>query len=201
MDHICCNSCGCLYSESGVLIGEIFDKKAARQPSRWRGRYSIRGSIWTPEGRCVDYEMDLTEARGETFLELIGSQFKESDDEPKPIPENLPEAVKALDDMGEMADVDRLMQSVAGLDPHEQEQRFLAETHHGIGQWIRNNWGLWTGSTLRNALVELGLTHADDMSGLILTCYIRKKLGRPLDIEGQVEKYRAFWAGEGTDGD
>ena len=74
------------------------------------------------------------------------------------------------------------------------EQRALAEAHHGIGQTIRNEWGLWEGSALREDLKAMGLFHADDMSSVILTCLHRTLNEKALDIEGQVQRYQDYWA-------
>ena len=43
--------------------------------------------------------------------------------------------------------------------------------HHGLGTWIRNNWGLWAGSRLQKYFTDRGITHPDDMSGVILDYY------------------------------
>ena len=43
--------------------------------------------------------------------------------------------------------------------------------HHGLGTWLRNNWGLWGGSRLRKYFTDRGITHPDDMSGVILDYY------------------------------
>ncbi len=195
-----CVKCDSIFPESefckGTKSPETHKEKTdrARQPARWHGQYSIRGSIWSPEGRCIDFETDLTEARGETFLEMIGAQFKEGGSvEPVRIPETLDEAIAALDEMI-VEDLGWFMQSSVGLDPVDREQEFTATRHHGIGRWMRNEWGLWRGSPLQTHLKGLGLTHADDMSSVILTCFIRKKLGIPFDIEGQVAHYKAYWA-------
>lgn len=36
--------------------------------------------------------------------------------------------------------------------------------HHTLGTWVRNNWGLWTGSILSEKLSNKGIVHPDDMS-------------------------------------
>ena len=67
--------------------------------------------------------------------------------------------------------------------------------HHSLGRWIRNNWGLWKKEgTLYAWFVGLGLHHADDMSGVILTSFWRHMNGKDLDIEGQVKHYQDYWA-------
>lgn len=65
--------------------------------------------------------------------------------------------------------------------------------HHGLGTWIRNNWGLWGGSPLQTSLVKLGLKHPDDMSGLILDTYWRYLNGKPLDTEAKIKYYQDYW--------
>lgn len=48
-------------------------------------------------------------------------------------------------------------------------RRMADAAHLGVGRWIRNNWGLWTDSPLRDDLEDrFGLYYADDMSSLIL---------------------------------
>ena len=61
--------------------------------------------------------------------------------------------------------------------------------HHGLGRWIRNNWGLWSGSRLFDYLYELGLHHPDDMSDIILHSFWRYLNDRPLELEEQVQFY------------
>lgn len=46
------------------------------------------------------------------------------------------------------------------------------EFHHGLGTWMRNNWGLWSGNShLYDYYIEIGITHPDNMSGHILETY------------------------------
>ncbi len=73
------------------------------------------------------------------------------------------------------------------------EDDFVGATHHGLGTSLRNGWGLWTGSELAQYFGRMGLWHADDISGLILRSFHRHLKGKPLDVEGQVAQYRAFW--------
>ncbi len=74
------------------------------------------------------------------------------------------------------------------------ENDAIAQSHHGLGAWIRNNWGLWKGDNeLYEYLKKLGLTHADDMSGIILTSYHRHLNKKDLDLEGQINHYIEFW--------
>jgi hypothetical protein len=43
--------------------------------------------------------------------------------------------------------------------------------HHGLGMWLRNNWGLWGGSRLQTYFLNGKINHPDDMSALILEYY------------------------------
>ena len=66
--------------------------------------------------------------------------------------------------------------------------------HHSFGQALRNGWGLWNGSVLKDHFMErFGLGHADDMSGIILDSVRAKILNREFDVEAAAAKYRAYW--------
>jgi hypothetical protein len=43
--------------------------------------------------------------------------------------------------------------------------------HHGLGMWLRNNWGLWGGSRLQKYFLTRKVTDPDSMSSLILEYY------------------------------
>lgn len=76
----------------------------------------------------------------------------------------------------------------------DEPETKLYKFHHGLGRWIRNNWGLWdTKSDLYKHLNKLGLKHPDDMSSTILKTFWRHKHGEPLNVEKEVEYYKAYW--------
>jgi len=80
---------------------------------------------------------------------------------PVKIPVNLEEAVQDL-----MVNMPSDRASAWAARPR---RRATALAHLGIGTWMRNNWGLWHGSELRDFLrSEYLLLDADGMSGLIL---------------------------------
>jgi len=60
---------------------------------------------------------------------------------------------------------------------------FTGQAHHGIGMWIRNNWGLWVSSRLTKYFNSFGFTQPDDMSGAILELYYRKLDGEDIHLE------------------
>ncbi|HLG28286.1 MAG TPA: DUF6794 domain-containing protein [Paenisporosarcina sp.] len=105
------------------------------------------------------------------------------------IPTNLDECFEALLRIAHPEDIETIK---AGSEDD------MCQYHHGIGTWIRNNWGLWHGGPLQDYFKQMGLWHADDMSGLILQsfwCYLK---GIPLDVEGQVAHYLDYWKANGV---
>lgn len=61
--------------------------------------------------------------------------------------------------------------------------------HHGLGTWLRNNWGLWEGSRLSAWFNRHGIEHPDNMSGIILTSFWRHLNGQPIGLEAQLKYY------------
>ncbi len=72
----------------------------------------------------------------------------------------------------------------------------LANINHGIGRWLRNNYGLWSRTCLVDFFWKKGIFHPDDISAIILTSYHRFLNDKPLDIDGQVKMYQSFWKNE-----
>lgn len=76
----------------------------------------------------------------------------------------------------------------------------MAWAHHGPGQQMRNNWGLWNGSELKTSMMEkFGLGHADDMSGLILNAVEAKVRGEKFEPEDLVFAYKEHWTNMNLD--
>lgn len=88
------------------------------------------------------------------------------------------------------------------------EEEFCARAHHTTGRYLRNSWHLWwneemakqyphTMPSKKPNLVEffnnLGITHADDMSGIIITSTYRQVHNVPRDLDIQVQKYKDYW--------
>lgn len=117
----------------------------------------------------------------------IKDKFKRGKFHLPPTPTTLEEAFDTIDEITNPEERDFVMNHTL--------ERWQTITHHGWGRWIRNHWGLWTEEgPLYEWFVELGLHHADDMSGIILDSYWKHKHGVPLDIEGQVQHYLDYWA-------
>ena len=76
-----------------------------------------------------------------------------------------------------------------------REEEWMSETHHALGQWLRNNWGLWAlgDSEIVNWFGAIGIKHADDMSGIILKMLWRDLNGQPRDLDKEIAQIRSFY--------
>ena len=78
-----------------------------------------------------------------------------------PVPKTVDEAVKTLAKIVSKEDRDYLLENGA------------ISMHDSLGRWIRNEWGLWTDSELKNELEKKGFEHPDDMSNYIIEEFIK----------------------------
>ncbi len=69
----------------------------------------------------------------------------------------------------------------------------VGHLHHGLGQWIRNNWGLWQGGPLLEHMKSLGFIHPDDMSSSILREFWSRMNKLPSKIAEEIEEYKEYW--------
>jgi hypothetical protein len=79
------------------------------------------------------------------------------------IPKDIKDCFLSLDLLLSKADID----SIKSLPNREATIKY----HLGFGMWLRNNWGLWSGSRLQKYFLERDIKHPDSMSGLILEYY------------------------------
>lgn len=90
-----------------------------------------------------------------------------------PIPKSLAEAVQALDCLLDEADLQTILTA-------DNRERMLVSLHHSLGQYLRNEWRLWSGPLAPSPLVlelqRLGHDHPDDMSHHILRHYVESKI-------------------------
>jgi len=61
--------------------------------------------------------------------------------------------------------------------------------HMSIGRHLRNSWGLWSNSRLKEYFLDIGVTHPDDMSTIILDSYYRYLNEKPIDLDYQPKRY------------
>lgn len=107
----------------------------------------------------------------------------QSQDQPK-IPTTLAEA---------HAELERMLPSkeLAEIDAMASEDD-MSLYHMGLGMGIRNSWGLWAGGPLAKHMQELGFTHPDDMSGVILETFWCKRHGKDFRLKERAAGYREF---------
>lgn len=109
--------------------------------------------------------------------------------EREPIPSTLEEASLAVTNMLED---DAFSAAKTG-------KQFVAMNHMNLGRWMRNNWGLWSRSSVlyNNIHARYGLTHADDMSGLILLLAWHLFHGTTMlgykELKDQAKMYLEHW--------
>lgn len=109
-------------------------------------------------------------------------------DKTYPIPKNLSECFTALDNI--------FLESQEDLEwfKASQEDEAVSGFHSGLGRILRNEWGLWSkDSELYTVLNDMGLWHADDMYGLIMTSYYRKLHGKELNLKEQIQQFINYW--------
>ena len=109
-------------------------------------------------------------------------------DKTYPIPKNLSECFTALDNI--------FLESQEDLEwfKASPEDEAVSGFHSGLGRILRNEWGLWSKDTeLYTVLNEMGLWHADDMYGLIMTSYYRKLHGEELNLKEQIQQFINYW--------
>jgi hypothetical protein len=106
----------------------------------------------------------------------------------KRIPENLDDALQTLD--AELGVEDKRF----FID--QPEDIVTATAHHSLGRSLRNGWKLWHNSVLAQWFNTIGIYHADDMSGIIITSYWRAVNGVPIELGQQAQYYKDYWAKE-----
>lgn len=90
------------------------------------------------------------------------------------------------------------------------EDEFNSNVHHAGGQFIRNTWFLWwyEGHQFHDAwpkekpaikqwFEDRKIVHADDISGIIMTCFYRNINGLDYKLDEQIKKYHDHWKGMG----
>lgn len=114
------------------------------------------------------------------------------------LPKDLPEAIELLKIF-----YGKYIKEIKAL----PEKEFLSSSHFMAGMFLRNSWKLWWQNNkmwkgepkpLLNAWFNsIGITHADDMSSIILTSFHRSLNGKTLNVESQVRRYQKHWKKQG----
>lgn len=85
-----------------------------------------------------------------------------------------------------LSELDKIMSE---KDQEEFRQSNPISYHLGFGRHLRNRWGLWTSSRLQEYFLDLGVTHPDNMSGIILDSYHRHLNGKEINLNKQLNQY------------
>jgi len=98
------------------------------------------------------------------------------------IPANLEEAFLELDDLSPEGAIQKFTNA--------PEDIVATKLHFGLGRWISVYWNFIEGSRYVEYLRQLGITDPDHMIQFTIVSYHRHKNNKPLDVEGQVAKYK-----------
>lgn len=102
-----------------------------------------------------------------------------------PVPSTLEEAMEILT---------KLLTSEEQINFTRMSENDIGRMHHGFGQWLRNNWGLWDeNSAMCKHMKSIGFVHADDMSGSLLREFWRRMNNLPSKLAEDLELYREHW--------
>ncbi|RDJ35170.1 MAG: GTP cyclohydrolase [Crenarchaeota archaeon] len=102
------------------------------------------------------------------------------------IPSNLEECFEHLDQIFKPENKEAVLHNDGFLDI-------------GLGRSLRNLWGLWEDSPLKDWFNERNIWHPDDMSGIILTSYKRYLINQPIELEKQLKCCQNYWINSGVD--
>lgn len=111
------------------------------------------------------------------------------------VPSNLDEAVNIIKEALSPEAIEFVKTSVS------------TSVHFDFGRYIRNNWSLWEKESVLVKWFEkeYGITHADDISGIILECVWDDVKGNPRKDREKAEEFKEYWrvmdeaAAEGRD--
>ena len=105
--------------------------------------------------------------------------------------DNIP---KTLDETFDFLEKEKFNGLIEWLD--DDIKSALSTAHHGIGQWIRNNFQLWVeDSELKQWFIDnYFLDHADDISSLILINYHERKNDRIPNLSKHADRYHKHWS-------
>ena len=80
------------------------------------------------------------------------------------------------------------------LEIQQAESAELMVDHFGMGMALRNGELTQRGSEVVGYLTRRGIYHRDDFSSIILLSVNRRLRGELIDLDGQIQYYRDYWA-------
>lgn len=109
---------------------------------------------------------------------------------PPPLPAALTPTAPTVEGVVQALDAALTDAHKAFLRCFADEDALIARVHFGFGRWLRNTLHLFSDNPLTTSLRAAGVSHADQMSSVILRAYSRSLHGRPLDIPSAVARAR-----------
>lgn len=110
---------------------------------------------------------------------------EQAKEEEAPVPKTLDEAHEQLAKL-------LSKEELAKIDAMKSEDE-MTEYHFGPGMGMRNSWGLWGDGPLAQHMKDLGFTHPDDMSGVILKTFWCKRHKKDYRLKERAAYYAAYW--------
>jgi hypothetical protein len=95
------------------------------------------------------------------------------------VPESFSQALDALDAMSSEED----------REAYRNDKVDMGLVHRQVGMRLRNDWGLWSGSKLRDYFSERGIAHADWISSAIFEAWIERLKTGSFDEDAIIAKY------------
>lgn len=119
---------------------------------------------------------------------LFNKKRRETLAQPRTLEEAIDAVIMAMDSTLE-SDRKYLMDAGTSHD-------FAAILHHSFGRFMRNKWKLWDKESVlyKDINGRFGLTHGDDLSGLILQCAWDKIKGNRHQPQVYADSYKSYWA-------
>jgi hypothetical protein len=74
---------------------------------------------------------------------------------------------------------------------HDSTKMYIkngSESHFGLGMYLRNNWGLWSGSRLKCYFEYQGIGHPDHMTGMIIETYSMKLNNKRINEDSLIKE-------------
>ncbi|MBZ0166811.1 MAG: hypothetical protein K8I00_08385 [Candidatus Omnitrophica bacterium] len=102
---------------------------------------------------------------------------------PADLPRNLEECYAALTRELSPQELVQFMQA-----PEQDVVRYRI----GLGFWLRNRWGLWQNSELKQYFSEMGITDPDEMSQIILTSFHRHLNKKDIQLQQQIRLIQQY---------
>jgi hypothetical protein len=73
------------------------------------------------------------------------------------------------------------------------KNKLTSMTHHYLGRTIRNDWKMWDNGRINKFFHQLGITHPDDMSGIIIESFHCKLNKKPFDLNKNVHDTKEYY--------